>query len=399
MRISSVAVAVLAATASGEVFFEEDFQDESWEKRWVSSAWKGGNGPAGKFEWTSGDWSGDEANKGLRTGSNMHYHCISSKLPKPFSNKGKTLVLQYTVKNERKEFSFCGGGYIKLMGSKIDQPNFGGDTDYNIMFGPDLCGYDIARIHLIFNWKGKNLLKNSDIKLDYDDKNEYTHLYTLVLKPDNTYEVYFDLKEKSKGSLHELWDYPNKTHDDPNDSKPKDWIDDKKMDDPNQKKPDDWEDEKKIRDPEAFKPDEWDDDEDGTWEAPLIDNPKYKGAWTSSRVDNPAYKGEWKAKQLPNPDYVEDVYIYEDIGSIGFELWTVNNGSIFDNLLVTDSFEHAKSVAEKVWKPFVEKEKDAKKAFDKEKGKGGADTASSSSDGDDDDDDSEDKKDEKKDEI
>merc|ERR1719453_1943224 len=129
MRISSFVVAVLVANASGEVYFEEDFQDESWEKRWVASTWKGGNGPAGKFEWTPGDWSGDEANKGLRTCCDMHYHSISAKLPKTFSNKGKTLVLQYTVKNERKEFSFYGGGYIKLMGSNIEQPTFGGDTD------------------------------------------------------------------------------------------------------------------------------------------------------------------------------------------------------------------------------------------------------------------------------
>merc|ERR1712039_474639 len=204
-----------------------------------------------------------------------------------------------------------------------------------------------------------NLLRNPDIALDYDDKNEYTHLYTLVVKPDNTYVVYLDLKEKASGSLHESWDFPNKTHNDPADKKPEDWVDLKKVDDPTQKKPDDWVTEQRIRDPTAEQPSEWDEEEDGTWEAPMIDNPKYKGAWFATQVDNPAYKGEWLPKQLDNPDYVEEVYPFDDIGGVGFELWTVNNGSIFDNILICDSFEHAKAIGEDLKKTF-DKEKDAK---------------------------------------
>merc|ERR1719436_505155 len=139
------------------------------------------------------------------------------------------------------------------------------------------------------------------------------------------------------------------------------------MDDPNAKKPDDWVDDKRIRDPDAKQPEEWD-EEEGSWEAPMIDNPKFKGEWFAERIDNPAYKGTWLPKQLPNADYVEDIYTYDDIGAVGFELWTVNKGSLFDNILVTDSFEHAKEVAEKVWKPWVEKEKELKKEQDKKDG-------------------------------
>ena len=50
------------------------------------------------------------------------------------------------------------------MGSDIDQSSFGGDTPYKIMFGPDLCGYDVSRIHAIFTYDGENLLKTDDIK-------------------------------------------------------------------------------------------------------------------------------------------------------------------------------------------------------------------------------------------
>lgn len=366
-----VAAFGLLGLGAAEVFFEEKFQDADWEKRWVHSSWKGPNGPAGKFEWSAGDWFADEAEqKGLRTPANMNYHSISAKLPQPFSNRGKDLVVQLSVKHETKDkaMSFCGGGYIKLLGSDIDQATFGGPTPYKIMFGPDVCGYDIARIHTIFNWKGENLLRKPDIGITYDEKNEFSHLYTLVVRPDNTYAVYFDLKEKASGSLHDNWDFPNKTRDDPEDKKPEDWVHEKRIDDSSVTKPADWVDEKQIRDPSAKRPDEWDDEEDGTWEAPLIENPKYKGAWLAPKIDNPAYKGEWRPRQLGNPDFVEEVYSYSDIGAVGFELWTVNKGSILDNILVCDSWDHAKKEGERLLKIF-EKEKSAKEAWDKAKGK------------------------------
>jgi len=385
--LASLHILSLLAPSAGEVFFEEKFESEEWEKRWVHSEWKGGNGPASKFQWSAGKWSADEqAQKGLRTEKDMHYHSISSKFAKPFSNKGKDLVLQFSVKHEAQEFTFCGGGYIKLMPSEFDQVKFGGDTPYHIMFGPDICGYDVERIHLIFNYKGENLLRNENIKLGYDNKNAFTHLYTLVLKPDNTYKVYLDLKEMSSGSLHDHWNFPNKTFDDPADKIPADWVTAQKITDPKVNKPDTWVDEERIRDPDAPKPAEWDDDEDGTYEAPMIKNPKYKGAWVQPMIDNPEYKGEWSAKTIDNPAYVQDVYPYDDIGAVGFELWTVNKDSIFDNILVTDSWEHAKKVGEEA-KKIMDKEKDAKKAYDKANGKDPADSAPPAGAGEDDDDD------------
>jgi calreticulin len=46
-----------------------------------------------------------------------------------FTNEGKDLVLQYTVKHEQK--IDCGGAYIKLA-AKADQASFGGDTPYQV---------------------------------------------------------------------------------------------------------------------------------------------------------------------------------------------------------------------------------------------------------------------------
>ena len=58
-----------------------------------------------------------------------------------------------------------------------------------------------------------------------------------------------------------------------------------------------------------------------------------------------------------------DVYIY-DFASVGFELWTVNNGTIFDNVLVTDDLEYAKSFGASTWGKIKDGEKDAKEKYD-----------------------------------
>jgi len=224
-------------------------------------------------------------------------------------------------------------------------------------------------VHLIFrDQKDNNLLKKEDIKLDYDDKNEFTHLYTLILNPDGTYEVLFDGKEKSKGSLLDGWDFPAKEIDDANDTKPADWVEETKIKDPADVKPEGHDDiPEKIADPEATKPDEWDVEMDGEWEPATISNPDFKGAWVQKEIDNPDYKGEFKPKQVANPDYSDKVGVYEDNAFVGFELWTVNSGSIFDNILITDDVEYAKAQADKLFKPTSEGEKDAKKAWEDSK--------------------------------
>ena len=55
-----------------------------------------------------------------------------------------------------------------------------------------------------------------------------------------------------------------------------------------------------------------------------------------------------------------------DIGHVGFELWIVNNGTIFDNILVTDDLEYAQAQGKKLWEPTSEGEKDVKEKWDKE---------------------------------
>merc|ERR1711988_1094887 len=109
---------------------------------------------------------------------------------------------------------------------------------------------------------------------------------------------------------------------DPAISKPADWVDEKKIADPTDVKPEGWDDiPAQIPDPEAEKPEDWDDEEDGECEHPMI----------------------------PNPDYAEDPDLYvrcKDCSSVGFELWQVKSGTIFDNIIVSDSWEEAKKFGE-----------------------------------------------------
>jgi calreticulin len=64
--------------------------------------------------------------------------------------------------------------------------DFGGDTPYSVMFGPDICGFSTRKTHVIFTYDGKNHLVKKDIKCETDG---LTHVYTLRLMPNNTYEV------------------------------------------------------------------------------------------------------------------------------------------------------------------------------------------------------------------
>ena len=92
----------------------------------------------------------------------------------------------------------------------------------------------------------------------------------------------------------------------------------------------------------------------------MVDNPEYKGPWKPTMIDNPEYKGEWEHPMVPNPDYAPATYAkYDALDYVGFELWTVNSGSVFDNVLVTDDKEYAAKAAEETYAKIVAGEKDA----------------------------------------
>lgn len=130
-------------------------------------------------------------------------------------------MLQFSVKHEQN--IDCGGGYLKVFDCSVDQKNLHGETPYLMMFGPDICGPGTKRVHVIFNYKGENYLIEKEIRCKDD---VFTHFYTLVVQPDNTYEVLIDGEKVESGNLEDDWKF----------------LAPKKIKDPEAKKPEDWED-------------------------------------------------------------------------------------------------------------------------------------------------------------
>jgi len=358
---------ILAATAfitsqvTAEIYFQEKFDDD-YTKRWVESTKWRSKDEMGKFAHTAGQWYGDEKDKGIQTSEDAKFYGLSAKMNKSFTSADKELVVQYSVKHEQS--LDCGGAYIKLIPGDVDQDKFGGDTPYSVMFGPDICGSSNKRTHVILhsNPKDENLLITKDVNTETDD---LSHLYTLHIKPDNTFEVFIDQKSVRNGKLDEEFEFLEKKEiKDPDASKPEDWVDEAKIADPEDKKPDGYDDfPAEIPDPDASKPDDWDDEDDGEWEAPMLDNPDYKGPWSPKMIDNPDYKGNWVHPKIANPDYKEDDTMYQvckdGCNYVGFELWQVKTGTLFDDIIVTDSLEEAQKFAEETFF----KKKDAEKAM------------------------------------
>jgi len=357
-------VLALCGVALSEVYFEEKFDTLD---PWVQSTHKGAE--AGKFELSAGKFYGDEKlDQGARTSQDARFYGMSAAFP-PVSNVDKPLVIQFTVKHEQN--IDCGGGYIKLFDCKLDQADMHGESPYNIMFGPDICGPGTKKVHVIFTYKGKNHLIKKDIRCKDD---VYTHLYTLIVNTDGTYEVLIDNESAQKGSLTDDWDMlPAKMIKDPEQSKPADWVDAAKIDDPEDTKPEDWEKPEHIADPDATKPEDWDDEMDGEWEPPMIDNPEYKGEWKAQQIDNPDYKGAWVHPEIENPEYNEEeaktIGKFDEVCKLGFDLWQVKAGTIFDNLMITDDPEAAKKAGEDLWAVTKDAEKKMKDEQDEEERK------------------------------
>jgi len=372
-----------------------DSEDEFLTKWIQSSAHKDGvdEGLAkydGKWNLEEAVDPGLEGDLGLVLKSKAKHSAIAARLNRPYVFEGKPFIVQYEVKFQAGQE--CGGAYIKLLSQngKLNLSTFKDNTGYTIMFGPDRCGND-NKLHFIFRHKhpktGQFEEKHAKKPTSGVDKlftDKKTHLYTLVVNPDQSYEVLVDESIVSSGSLLEDVEpavNPPKEIIDEDDVKPADWDEREKVADAEAIKPEDWdesqpemiddesaekpdgwlEDETElIPDPDAEKPDDWDEDMDGEWEAPMINNPEcesapgcgewkqpqiknldHKGKWRAPMIDNPNYKGKWKPRTIPNPDFFEDLNPYKmtTIDAVGLELWSMSDQILFDNFIVTDSRE------------------------------------------------------------
>ncbi|XP_050442881.1 calnexin isoform X2 [Adelges cooleyi] len=392
------------------VYLAEHFDDVSTlNNKWVKSNSKKPDVDEDLAQY-DGKWNIEElerfslnGDKGLVLVSESRHAAISSKLDKPFKfDNGKTLVVQYEVAFQKPHT--CGGAYLKLLTegpATKDLTQFNDKTPYSIMFGPDKCG-PTSKVHFIIrhkNPKNNTITEKHCLKLKTEETiftDHQPHLFTLVVKPDNSYSFYLNRELQYEGDILSDEDFdptinPPKEIIDKNDVKPEDWDERAKIPDESAVKPDDWdesepesipdesasmpddwlEDESThIPDTVAVKPTDWDNDMDGEWEAPLINNPKcedrsgcgpwsrplmknpkYKGKWKQPFIDNPNYRGKWSPRLIPNPDYFNDPTPLKSspIGAVGFELWSISDKIYFDNIIITDNEGIAEEWAEKTW--------------------------------------------------
>jgi len=358
-------VALLVAGVSAKTYFSEEF---ATTKAWTEGVMEGKE--MGAFELTAGEIGVDT---GIKTSTDARFYSISAPLASEITNKGKDLIVSFTVRHD--QVLDCGGAYIKLLTPGVDQAKFGGDDKYAIMFGPDMCGTSTRKTHVILTYNGKNLLTKKNVRMESD---QLSHVYTLILKSDNTYEVQIDTVKAESGSLYDDWDFllPKKIKD-PKESKPKDWVDDAQMPDPADVKPAGYDDiPAKIPDAAAKMPEDWDVEEDGEWTAPQVDNPAYKGPWKAKQIANPAYKGPWVHPEIDNPDFKDDKEVHavcNPCTHVGFELWQVKAGTIFDDIIVSDSTSEVEDWVAKHYT--AKKEGEAAKKAAKDAAKAAADKA------------------------
>lgn len=379
--------------------FIEQFTSD-WSERWQTSQaskfQKEDDTEAFKYD---GVWAVEEpevfpglaGDTGLVLKSKAKQHAISHLFDSPIDPKGKPLVVQYEVKLQKG--LGCGGAYIKLLSATeagVTPDEFSDKTPYTIMFGPDKCG-QTNKVHFIFRHKNPKTgeFEEKHVKYPaYPKLAKTSTLYTLVVQPDQTFEIFINNESKKKGSLLEDFEppvNPPKEIDDPTDSKPADWVEQARIADPTATKPADWDEDAPLEipddeatmpdgwlesepltvpDPDAQKPEEWDDEEDGEWFAPSIPNPKceaapgcgewvrpvkrnpaYKGKWSAPLIDNPDYKGVWAPRKIANPNFFEDnsPADFNPIGGVGFELWTMDEDILFDNIYIGHDPAQAKA--------------------------------------------------------
>lgn len=322
--------------ASSTVYVEEHFAP-GWEKNWSRPEKIRPGLLLGKFRSSAGSYYADEKKqRGLETMDAHRYYLFYTNFSQPLDTREKDLIIQYTVRLDM--YIDCAGSYIKILGPPTNPLTFSNESDYSIMFGPDICGATLHQTKVRLGYNGQHF----DIKKNINAyKDHLTHGYTLIIRKNGTIEVRIDNEIKAIGKLSEMFDVPNVVQiPDPASVKPEDWDDTEFIIDENDKKPDDWVDDEFIEDPDSFKPPSFDDSM--PWAPPMIKNPDYIGEWKPRYIKNPKYKGIWKPKMIdvdPIPD--PTFGFYPSLTYLGIDVFQSCPGSIMGNFLVTDDEEYA----------------------------------------------------------
>jgi calnexin len=360
-----------------KLLFFENFSDPGVRERWISS-----KDPRYQGKWKSEpliQLQGRRGERGLVLKSGNFAAAIGHQFRHPLQVTNETLVIQYEF---RAQFLFmCGSGYMRLYTTPtFDPKSLSNDTLPFIEFGPERCRRFNQSRFVIYRSDEGPPVPHELKRPHYIPPDEIVHLFTLILRPDGTFETLIDNRGTRNGTFAADFTPPlfeTATIDDPTDQQPSDWDDRVLIPDLAEPRPKDWDDNAPaqipdprrrtpppnwlpnepatIPEPNARKPADWDDDKMGEWhprqvanpkcvkvpgcgeyKVPHIRNPKARGIWRPHLIPNPAYKGEWRPRQIPNPNFHGRPFTFEipPIVGIGFDVWTSDSDFAFTNIAI-----------------------------------------------------------------
>lgn len=354
--------------------FYDNFTDPFVLKRWIPSRNISYDG-----KWTndlSYPLQGRRHEKGLVINDKAKSHIISQILPAPIYHMNEPIVIQYEV---RAQLTYhCFKSLLRVHTKTFDPFHQTNKTHGTIEFGPQ---HTNKKTRAILNFyttdkDGKEVAHKleKEIRVPYD---EIPHLYTLIIRPDNTFEYMIDAMSFMNGTFTHSFKIPvvePRLIDDPTDSKPADWVDNEFYPDPNARKPDDWDENEpemipnprylnppfgweenepeKIPDPKDKAPDDWNEFMFGEYKPkmirnpkcrvgcgkykpPMIKNKKYKGKWSPPMLRDPKYKGPWAPRKITNPKFTHEYnYSLPGITGFSFNIWSAYHDVLVTNLFV-----------------------------------------------------------------
>jgi calnexin len=361
-----------------KLLFFENFSDPDPFHRWVPT-----NSSNYSGLWVAQQTYSVPTRKGERALVTENYsqnYAISHQFRHPIETRGKLLLVQYEVRSQY--FFDCTSAVMTLYTDPaFNSSELNNDTSWFLSFGPYRCG-DIneSRFHILKDGTVHKMKHPHWIPVD-----TVTHLHTLIIRKNGTFEVLLDDKSIRNGTFSADFDPPlfeAPTIDDPRQKKPPDWDDRVYVPDPNGVKPADWDDDAPERIPyaarltpppgwlvdepprvprtDAKQPDDWDEDKMGKWRPPsmrnpacakapgcgpynppMVPNPKARGKWKAKYVRNPNFKGEWKPAQIPNPSYhgQSTEFVIPPLTAIGFNIWAKNRDVAFTNIAIANEEE------------------------------------------------------------
>jgi calnexin len=360
-----------------KLLFFENFSDPNVFSRWVST-----EDGRYKSDWkTEALWQvqGRKGERGIISKAKDASAAIGHRFRHPIQFSKQTFIVQFEV---RAQFHFgCASVFLRLYSDpSFDPLEQSNDSIPFIEFGPEHCLTFNQSRFLLFTRADGVSVPHTVKRSHFIPVDEIVHLYTLIIRPNGTFETLIDNRRIMDGTLADDFSPPlfeGPMIDDPSDEKPADWIDDVLIPNPNEVKPIDWDEDQPERipepgratpppgwqfdeplvvpDPNDRRPDDWNVDQMGEWKPrpmpnvkcirgpgcgpynpPMIHNRRYRGKWKATLISNPAYKGEWRPRKIPNPNYKGQSSDFEipPLVGIGFDVWSDQRDIAITNILV-----------------------------------------------------------------